>query len=371
MSVDVFLEDIEGNTTAVLSTITSLSYALVTNGVSILEIGLDGTESDIDDYDRNYRIKIIRNGNLEGGAPFFIKQKRVSLTAQGAYHITLLAFHSNWLLGARYTAYYATSAGARADDIACDDLLRQIAKQNLGSSAQTTHVAGVGDDNRDESAPDISLYFSVEADTSKGPTTDQSYARRKMLDVMQNIAEDSYQQGAPLYFGIEENSSGILVFKTRINQWGTDKRSDLIISPEYGNLTNVQRVWDWTEEATVSFGLGQGTTESRAVAIAKNDTLNNAHVLNWVETSINATQVSTTTALTRHAAAKLQSAKVKESFAGTLQDTVSFRYGTDWNWGDRVTAHFLGEEIDAWINQVSVNISGGKETINATLEKSA
>lgn len=370
MSVDVFLEDIEGNKTAVLSTITSLSYALVTNGISILEIGLDGTESDIDNYDRNYRIKVIRNGNLEGGAPFFIKQKRVSLTAQGAYHITLLALHANWLLGARYTAYYATSEGARADEVACDDLLRQIARQNLGSSAQTTHVVGIDDDNRDEPAPDIALYFSVEGDTGKAPATDESYARRKMLDVMQNISEDSYQQGTPLYFGIEENSAGILVFKARVNQWGTDKRSDLIISPEYGNLTNVQRVWDWTEEATVAYGLGQGTEESRAIAVSKNDTLNNAHALNWVETSINATQAVTTATLTRHAAAKLQASRVKETFAGTLQDTVSFRYGTNWNWGDRVKAHFLGEEIDAWINQVSVSISGGKETINAILEKS-
>lgn len=370
MSISVFLEDPEGNALDELSTLTSLSIALTTNSISVLELIIDGVQDDIDNYDRNYRIRVTRNGILQGGAPFYIKQKRILLTARGAYRITLLAMHANWLLSARQVAYYATSDGAKAANIRCDDLLRQIARQNLGSSAYTTHVAGIDDNNRDEPAPNISFYFDVESNTGKGPITNQSYTRRPMLNVMNDIAEDSYEQGTPMYFGIEENSSGVLEFRARINQWGSDNRSNLIISPEYGNLTNVERSWDWIDEATVVFALGQGTGASRAIAVSKNTTLTDAHRLNWVESSINSTQVSTTNALTRHAAAKLQESRVKERFAGTLQDTISFRYGINWNWGDRVKAHFLGEEIEAWINQVNISIAGGKETINAILEKS-
>lgn len=368
-SITIDLQNADGETIALITKFVALSYTLTTNNISILELIIDGFDLPITNFDRNYRIRITRNGNLEGDAPWFIKFKSVSNT-RGAYRIAIIAFHSNWLLKTRSILYYTGSTGARVSNIKADDLIKRIVRQNLGSLSQTAtaHVSGVDDNYRDIVPTNLSSIFTVATDTGQASVTSMSYPRRKMLDVLNQIAQDSYQAGTPLFFGIEENSSGLLEFRTRTEQWRDDKTTDLVISPEFSNLDQVMRTWDWTEEGSVAVALGQGNLNARAVSTTRDTTITDANILNWNEVSLNSSQSSNTTELNRAAASLLYNNRVKESFSGVLQDTESFKYGRDWKWGDRLTAHYLGEEIDCWANVVTVSIADGKESISAQLE---
>ena len=56
-------------------------------------------------------------------------------------------------------------------------------------------------------------------------------------------------------------------------------------------------------------------------------------------------------------------------FTGQAADTEGLVFGRDWEWGDRVTARFLGNEFEAIIRQVILNIDdNGRETVDARIE---
>ena len=57
------------------------------------------------------------------------------------------------------------------------------------------------------------------------------------------------------------------------------------------------------------------------------------------------------------------------SFSGNLLDTQQFRYGVDWQFGDRITAQYGGEEFDAMIDAVVFTVDeNGQETLEARAE---
>ena len=368
-AIEVYLLSPNGTRLRLLPQFLDLELNLTTNGVSVAALGLDGVQYDIGDFGKNYRLEIWRGGQLQGGAPFLIRKKKLSLSGEGEWRIQLTGLHANTMLSWRKVAYYAGSPQATATTEAADDLLKRLVRENLGSLAQNgPHITGVADGLRDEPAPDLSGYLTVAADESKAPNTSRGFSREKMLDLMGRISLDSYEQGSPLFFGFEKNNAGLLEFRTRTRQWGSNRTSQFVVSPDFLNFVNVSKEWDWSNEATVVYALGQNQAESREVAVAKvSDTGGLNGGLNWVEATIDGRNADSSQ-LPAEAKSTLKEYQAKITLNGELQETDSFRYGVDWQWGDRVLVEFGGERAEAWLNKVVLNVRDGRETIRAIPE---
>ncbi len=66
---------------------------------------------------------------------------------------------------------------------------------------------------------------------------------------------------------------------------------------------------------------------------------------------------------------KLIASRPQRIFSGQAADTEGLVFGRDWDWGDRVTARFLGNEFEAIIRQVILSIDGsGREIVDARIE---
>jgi hypothetical protein len=235
--------------------------------------------------------------------------------------------------------------------------MRRIVREQLGADA--AHA------NRDKAAP-LNV-IAVEADDGEGATVSKAFTRRRLLTVLQELADTSRQEGEPLYFGIEE-VAGVLTFVVRPDQWGANRTTTAVLSPEFGNLTNVVREWDYAERATVCYALGGGEGISRAVQSVEDTTATGENDYYFIEEIFDNANETNTAGLLDDARALLTNRRAITRFSGEIQETEGFMYGTNWNHGDRLKAEFLGEEFTVWLNLVQVNASAGRETINARLE---
>lgn len=355
---ELFLLDPQGERIRVLTNPLSFQYTLVANDVSVAMIALDGLSYNIANFSRNQRIEIERDGHLEGGAPFFIRQKRLQLQ-DGRYVLTLQALHTNWLLDSRCILYYAGSSQASVSSVPADNLLKDLVYQNLGGGAQ--HA------DRDIAAPDLSNFILIEADSSEGASISRGFSRRQMLPTMRDIAQESYNGGTPLFFGFEKTAAGLFEFKTRVNQWGNDIRNNVVISPEFNNLVDADQTWDYLDEMTVAIALGSDTGANRAIATSQAAEAT-SDVFGWTERTTDARNISTAASLQAEADGYLKQNRARLALGGRIQETQSFRYNLEWGWGDRVLREFAGVRDTAWINKVTVTVRDGREDINAVLE---
>jgi len=363
---EIYLSNDRGERVAVLENFISFDLALVANGYGPCTVLLDGIRYDIDLFDKDYRLEFERNGAVLGDAPFLVTGKDIELSG-GEYRITVEGLHANHLLDRPVIAYYAGSAPAASlVNQPCDDLQKRIVRYNLGSLAQNgPHVLSVADDLRDLAAPDISQWFTVAADSSEAPVTNKAFARRRLLDVLNEIAETSYYKGSPLFFGLETNDDGLLEFQTRIGQWGSDRRGDLVISPEFNNLVNGQVSWDWQNEVTVGYALGSEENENRVVAAVQSPRAT-ATIFSWYERTYNASNSSDSN-LESNAQALLNENRQRLRMTGEVQETPSFQYGIDWSFGDRLDAAFLNWTGSVWLNRIKIRMDK-KEEIRGAVE---
>lgn len=347
----------DGGKKRVISDFSSLAFTLNTNSIGVVNLSLPGTAYTVTDFAWMDRLRIERDGVLQGNAPYFIVHRQLTLDNSGEYIITLTALHANVLLAGRYTMSYAGSAYSKGSAVAASNLMRRIVRECLGADA--AHA------DRDKAAP-LNI-ITVEADDSAGETVSKSFTRRNVLTVLQEIAEASRQAGTPLYFGIEE-IDGVLTFVVRENQWGADRTTTAAISPEFGNLTNASREWDWTEHITVAYALGGGEGVNRLVKNAESAAETTASDYYFVEGIFDNANESNETALQDDANSFLLRRRVITRFSGNVQEATGFLYGTHWGWGDKLKAEFYGEEFSVWLSLVQITASSGRESIQARLE---
>lgn len=367
---DIEIQDAGGTKQFYIATLTSLDLTMVVNGWGVCTLVFPAIDFDkrqqfdIEDFGKNYRIVVKRRDEIQGGAPYLIRYRDIAYT-DGAEIITLQGFHANWLLNGRNVAYYASHAGSVATTERCDNAMKRLVRYNLGANVQ--------DASRDSTllsntAPDYSAYLTVAADTNEAPTTSRGFARQILYNVLLDFAADSYAQGTPLFFGFEHNTdTGLLTFTTRPNQWGSNRASEIILSPDYGNLENARRIWDWREEVTVGYALGSDTEENRNIQMYVSDSATDT-TLNWIEKTVNASSLSSATSLTSEARSLTQEYRVKELVDGELVQKLGAMYQDNWQWGDRLPISFKGTSQEVWINKLQITLRNQEEAITPTLE---
>ena len=257
----------------------------------------------------------------------------------------------------RFVDYAAGSAQALQTDFA-DDMIKVIARQNIGGSAIASR--------------DLSAYISIAPDLSLAPSTTKAFAWRDCLKAMQEIAATSAEQGVYLAFDIVAPTPSTYALRTYVGWRGTDHRSPnganpVIIGPEFGNMGECELSLDYRNEITYAVAGGRGDGADRLLGDAVDSVRVGASPFGWREKFVNATQYTTTTGLDAEAEAAVRGGRPRLTFRGRLLDVPGCRYGVHWQWGDYVTVQAFGQSFDCRIDAITVTVQNGRESIDAWL----
>jgi len=337
----------------------ALSYSRVTNdtGVAVLRYAgeLSARLLRLDNLVLIYR-SINGVTTLVTDTAWMIRSWRFTLDGSGQRSTEIIAYSGNYLLSSRGVAYQTRSAQSTKSG-AADNLIKEVVRENLGSSATDTArtIAGI----------------SVQADTGQGQSIDVVVGwRNSVLTVAQELADASTDAGTYIAFDLVTTTPGQWEFRTFANQRGVDRRVPggtlpLLLGTDYGNLADVEYVADYSDLGTAAYALGDGAGSRRRVQTATNDPAIALSPYNRREVYVEANNATTANQVLRAARSALRRQRARVTMQGRIVETPSTRYGIDWQWGDYVTATAFGVTLNARIDAISVSIESGRETVDA------
>jgi hypothetical protein len=220
--------------------------------------------------------------------------------------------------------------------------------------------------------------LSVQADLSNGPTLSKSFAFGRLLwpsggGALAEIAKASREAGTEVFFDIvvsDISSSSIsFEFRTYTGQPGQDVSDRVVFDQNARNLRDPFLEFDYRDEVNYTYAGGRGEGAARNVQQAYDSDRYNVSRWNRCEGFANASNQTTDNSVRESARAMLELGRPKRYFGGMPVDTLGTRFGVDWNFGDRVTARYRGEEFVMIIRVVTISVDAmGYETIDARLD---
>jgi hypothetical protein len=283
----------------------------------------------------------------------------VRLTQRGQeIYCEVMGYTYNELLARRIVD--AAAAAAEADKSgAADDVVKEIVDEQFGSGAATGRdLSGDG--------------FTVQADASAATNIEKEFARRNVLEVLQEIAEQSRSTASTaLYWGFVPTGTGLEAeFRTRTGQWGQDLTDSIIFSLGNGNMLNPVYTFDRSEEINYVMGAGSGREENRIEATDQSDTERiNASPLNRREYFYDLRNENDTSVIESAMKDILYAGKPERRLEFDVQQTADYRFGVHYKLGDVVRAEFAGIIRDYHIMASMTTLRGGREIIKLVLEE--
>lgn len=357
----VWLDDPTGNRLALLDGLLGLSVSMIANDIGAFEVVLP------EDFDAS----LIRLDSLiefwrapEGGT---FRLVRVGMVRKWVYsedddgnEFLIISGPDQMELLNRRIVGYAAGTGPTSKNTEADDLIKAVARENLGSSATA--------------ARDLSSFnFTVAPDLSLGPVIERKFAWQTVMTVLQAAADASGQAGTDLYFDlnpvlVSETQLGFDL-RTYINQIGMDVSASIFFGKEWGNLANPKLEQDYSEEINYVYVGGQGEGSDRNTLERQDAARIGVSPWNRREVFVDARNETSTAGLTAKGDAALQASRPRLRFSGALLDTEQTRYGIDWQFGDKVTVEYRGFQFGGMIRAVRLELNDdGDETVDCKVE---
>lgn len=342
---DIRLLDYNGSLLpAGLNAFSEMDIVLVENDMGVVSLSIS---ADVDPtfLKKDNRLAIYRSVNgrlpyLVGDCTWLIRRRKRTISGKDKSW-KIWAYHPNYLLKKRIIAYNAgTSQTSKAQ--AADNMLKELVRENLGSSATDT--------DRILS----STIFSVENNVSAGPTVAKSFTRRNLLKVCQEIAQTAAQLGTYVGFEIFSPVESTYAFRTYVGQRGVDRSSDSS-SPLYVELDDVVIDDDWTEEINFVYAGGTGIEADRAIGTAEDTSLSSETPFGRAEYFWDGRQTDDVPTLDNDAQALLRANRPRKMISGNIKDTPAAALGVHYNWGDIVSFDVDGDVRDVRIERVRLH----------------
>ncbi len=247
-----------------------------------------------------------------------------------------------------------------------DDLIKRIIRENMGDLAPL-------DEAGRPRAYDPN-YFSVMAQLQEGAVVRRSFAWRLVLPVIQEIAQSSRDLGKPLYFDMVPSSiPAVFEFQTFVPLLGIDRSMSsavpVIFSKEMGNLGSPRMEEDWLDERNYVYGGGQGEKTNRIIDPEDDVWRMHKSIWNRREVFQDAREEVTQLGVANKAFERMQKERPVVRFDAFLLDTHDTRFGTDWNYGDNITARYKGREFSGMVDGYTIKMNEfGEEEFTARME---
>ncbi len=352
---EVRLSRDDGTMLALLDDWESLDYTLVVGDVGTCRITLPGTW-DISLFPPDHKIEVWRKPT--GGAmalerAFLITIISQNTDDQGVKRIVLDGEDGNCLLKRRIVPYNIGTTGSRITAKA-DSIMKDIVRDNLSTGAtDTTRRLSTG-------------YFTVETKSSAGPNIVKEASKREVLAVCQELSAASKSTGGVgVFFDVCSPTPEMYQFRTYLGQIGMDHSypsgvNAVLLGLEYSNLSGPSLTADYSQEANVIYGGGLYMVQ---------DSVRSGRSM-WGRKEVYASPgaAAGTTALQDEARVALDAGRPTIRFEGQIVDSPGTVYGTQWRWGDRVTALYANQSYNASLNVVHVQRSASAETVDVVVE---
>lgn len=273
------------------------------------------------------------------------------------------AYHMTGLMDRRIIAYAAGSSYSKKAAAPADNQLKAFWTENAGAS-----IVGVDRDGVETQA-DISAYVTTQANLGQGASVAKAAARRKLLNVAQELCEASTTAGTYMTFEIIAPTETTLELRTYTTQRGVDRRagtaSPVILREQAGVLENAQLEIDWHNEKTfvIAGGMGEGT--ERLIATALDTTRMGVSPFGRIEDFADMSNVGDLTALQDDAGAGLRYGRPIITFTGDLIETPVLTRSIQFDLGDMLTAEDpqTRQQYDVRLDRVSESMdSSGRKT---------
>lgn len=362
-----------GDRIAVIQDYASIECARVVNGVGVLTFIVAAQSYPLSTFAVDGIVELWRMSRgarerLEFSQLWFIRE-RYKIISGNVKQWRIVCYDLNYLLGnpsadaGRIVAYdstYATAnpsvTNAKADKTgAADDILKQVARENMASS--------VVDTTRDLTQ----FFFTVEANKSAAATITVQMARRNLLKLFQELCNASVTDGVYLAWDIvctvPPSTGGALAFELRTYtlQRGIDHRvtsnNPLLIGPDFGNLDDIELGFVNTDEVNFVYAAGKGEQAIRLNTTASDTARINMSPYNRREQFVDASNTDGPTSLQDAADAALRAGRPFVTLSGRFIDTDQARYGVHWEWGDYVTAQVDGFNFDCRLDKISISFT--------------
>jgi len=357
MNYELWLTNDRGGRIDLLDEAESFSWNKVINDIGHCQVRLHGTY-DLTQLQRDYRIEIWRSpsdtAKLKLENIFFIRRINPETTADGLDRITVFGVDPTELLKRRIVAYAAGSAQANKTDF-IDDMMKDIVRENLGATAAAA---------RDYTANG----FTVQPDAGLGPNITKAFSRRNVLTILQDLSDAARVAGNEVYFMVVATSVTTFEFRTFINQPGQDRRHGTSVTPmlfglDYGNLENPSLDEDYEEEVNFVYGGGQGEAAGRNIQTAQDNVRINQSTWNRREAFRDSRHEATNAGVLSEAQARLNEGRPRRKFQANLLSVENYRYGLDWNFGDRITTEYFKRQYDSLIRAVEISVDQDRKEI--------
>lgn len=354
----VLHKDFYGNIKQNITDWFTLEYAKNENDYGSMYLDLDPTvDPSVFKIDDKLEIMRTIGGGppiLELGTQWLVRLARRKTDERGQRITHILAYDLTQILDRRIVAYAAqTSYTNKTGPI--DNIMKAIVRENFGSLAT--------DANRN-----ISTYFLVPSDISGAPSITDTFARQKVLALLQTLAQKSTNDGTYLSFDVLKSSETTFTFHIFLNARGTDRGTysgyRLTFSLENGNLNYASSSKDHTEEKNFIYAGGQGEEQNRVVKTAYNQDRINASPINRIEDWIDATSSPDPNSVQKEADSRLEEARPKIAINMHIQQSDECAYGLHYNFGDIVSVTYEGGTMDVHLDSLHVVCDGsGREDI--------
>jgi hypothetical protein len=245
-------------------------------------------------------------------------------------------------------------------------MIKAIIDENMGPSAPN-------DEAGRPRAYDAN-YFSIMADTTEGPSVTRSFAWRFVLPTIQEISKSSRDLGSPLYFDMVPSATpAVFEFQTFIPYIGVDRSMSspvpVIFSKEMQNLGSPKWEEDWFDERNYVYGGGQGEKDNRIIDPEDDVWRMHKSIWNRRECFQDAREESTQQGVANKAFERMQKERPVVRFDAFLLDAPNTRFGTDWNYGDNITARYRGREFSGMVDGYTISVNQlGEEDFIARME---
>lgn len=253
---------------------------------------------------------------------------------------------------------YADKTLDNGNQAPADDLMKAFVRENMG--------ALVVDPDRS-----ISTYVTVEGDKSLGPVTEKTASFQDLFGTLTGIAGDSDSLGTPLYFDLVPQANGTFLFVVRTRFLGTDRTSRVVFSPAFNNLSEVELVFDYTNDVTVVYVGGVGDGAGRLIQTVIDTTRLAKSPFSRKEAFLDMRDEEDTTVLEAEGRAFLAKNTPKVVLNGTAVDTQTALFGRDYSFGDLVQAVAGKYKFNCLVSAFSVDYNSGKDAVDVKLKGEA
>ena len=355
----VWLKNKNGQYLAIFDNFSFLSYGRIENEIGTMKliIPVDDRASFIqEDFVFEIWRKLPgRKTYLDGETEWRIKEIKQIESAFGN-EFQIKAMDTIELLNRPVVAYHSGTSYTDKSG-AAGSVIREFVNENCGP--------GVSSSDRWIDRQFDSGFFSIETNKSLGQTVTVNNAiGKKLINVLQDAANQSDKAGTPIFFDIVRRGNNDLEFQTFAEQRGTDLRGKVTLDARFGTLEEASITQDFTRAFNIVHIGGAGQSEDRLIGTSSNTATS---PFDMIEKFINASRLTTQAGVDDVADQELAGGGRRLLLDAKIIDTVGLQYGVHYKFGSRVSCGIGGNAYTARFSAVQITIQNGQEDVRVGL----